>query len=467
MCSEDSDIMEGTSGTKVLLSDPKVAIPALAVPLAVAIFVQNFNSMADTMWAAWLGGSAVAGLGLAYPLYAAIVGIGNGLGIGVAAAIARCVGLSDREGATRSAGQSLLLALAASVLVAVPLVVFAEPLMYAFGAGEAGPDAVAYGMPIFAGSFFVIAGSVMSGVLRGEGAARRSMVIQVAGALFNMVLDPVLMYGLGMGVAGAGLATVAAGALSLCLGLYYYVGADDMYVRFRIRDLRPDWPVAKEILCVGLPESAEYMVMSLINIPMNYIIVGVGDPNVVGTYTSAWRVGYMVLIPCQALSGGVVSVCSTEYARDRADLVAEAYRFTARRSVLHTFYLSVLLALLSYPIACMFTASDDISYLRDNMTVCLLCLAALLPMMSMVFVGSAFLQSLEHSEIGFLSSLIRNILMVSGYFAMAAVFRSTEAIWVIMAVIEVAGGALMAWLAKVYIGRFGDSCLRGGTGNTS
>ena len=47
--------MEGTSGTKVLLSDPKVAIPALAVPLAVAIFVQNFNSMADTMWAAWLG----------------------------------------------------------------------------------------------------------------------------------------------------------------------------------------------------------------------------------------------------------------------------------------------------------------------------------------------------------------------------------------------------------------------------
>ena len=103
----------------------------------------------------------------------------------------------------------------------------------------------------------------------------------------------------------------------------------------------------------------------------------------------------------------------------------------------------------------MFTASDDISYLRDNMTVCLLCLAALLPMMSMVFVGSAFLQSLEHSEIGFLSSLIRNILMVSGYFAMAAVFRSTEAIWVIMAVIEVAGGALMAWLAKGYIGRVG------------
>ncbi len=450
--------MEETAGTKVLLSDPKKAIPALAVPLAVAIFVQNFNSMADTMWAAWLGGSAVAGLGLAYPLYATIVGIGNGLGIGAASAIARCVGLSDRRGASLSAAQALLLAFIASMMVTIPLTIFVEPLMDAFGAGEAGPDAVAYGMPIFVGSFFIIAGSVMSGILRGEGAARRSMIIQAAGALFNIVLDPILMYVCGMGVAGAGIATVAAGALSLCLGLRYYIGRDDMYVKFRISDLRPDRHSMKEILCVGLPESAEYMTMSLINIPMNYIIVGIGDPNVIGTYTSAWRVAYLVLIPCQALSGGVVSVCSAEFARGRSDLMREAYRFTARRSVIHTFYLSVLLALLSYPIACMFTASDDITYLRHNMTVCLLCLAALSPVFSMVFVGSAFLQSLEHSEMGFLSSLIRNIVMVSSYFAVAVTLHSSEAIWVVMAVIEILGGLLMAWLAKVYIRRFSRRC---------
>ena len=81
--------MEGTAGTKVVLGDPRKSIPALAAPLAVSVFVMNLNSMADTAWAAWLGGSAVAGLGLAYPLCAAISCIGNGMGIGSAAAIAR------------------------------------------------------------------------------------------------------------------------------------------------------------------------------------------------------------------------------------------------------------------------------------------------------------------------------------------------------------------------------------------
>ena len=103
--------MSSVSGVKMLMSDPRIAIPAMAAPLAVAILIQNVNSMADILWVSWLGGSAVGGLGLAYPVYASICGVGNGLAIGVSAAIARYVGVKERENASKAAGQSLFLSI--------------------------------------------------------------------------------------------------------------------------------------------------------------------------------------------------------------------------------------------------------------------------------------------------------------------------------------------------------------------
>ncbi|MGI6008983.1 MAG: MATE family efflux transporter [Methanomethylophilus sp.] len=453
--------MEGTAGTRTVLGEPEKAIPALAGPLAVSIFVMNFNGMADIAWAAWLGGSAVAGLSLAYPLYATIAGIGNGLGIGSSAAIARSVGTGDRRQASRSASQSLLLALLFSLMISIPLVIFAEDLMDAFGADEAADEAVAYGLPIFAGSFFIISGAIISGMLRGEGAARKSMAVQICGAVTNMILDPVLMYGLGMGVAGAGVATVCAGAVSLVLGLWFYLRpgrTGELYAELSVKDLRFDSRTSYEILRVGLPEAAEYAVMSLINIPANFIIIGVGGEDVVGTYTSAWRVAYMVLIPAQAYSGAIVSVCSAEFARKRADLMRRAFSFGTRKSIKLTLYLAVPMALLCYPIAWVFTVSDDLEGLREDMAFCVLMLAVLLPAMSQVFVGSAYLQSIERSEIGFLSSLIRNIVMIIGYWLAAVAVGETWAMWVAMALVEIGGGLLMWALARRYIGCFCRSC---------
>lgn len=445
--------MNETRGTRVLLSDPVSAIPQLALPLAVAIFVQNLNGVTDAMWAAWLGADALGGLGLAYPLYASIVGIGSGLAIGVAAAEARAVGLGDREGASGYAAQSFTISLVISVALAIPLVIFAVPLMDAFGSGAASREAVDYGMPFFSFGFFIIASAVMSGILRGEGAAKESMAIQVIGAATNIVLDPVLMYGLDMGVAGAGWATVIAGAVSLLLGLSFYA-RKKMFIVLRPRGMIPSARMSKEILYVGAPEAAELATMSLINIPMNFIIVGVGGASAVGFYTSAWRIAYLVLIPAQAISGAIVSVCSTEFARGRGDLVQRAFSFGTRISLKQTTILAVVMAVLSYPLAMVFTASSSMDPYRGEMCILIILLALMLPVMSQVFVGSAYLQALKHSEIGFLSSFIRNLIMVSGYFVAAELFGVTMGIWVACSAIEIFGGTMMWLFARKYVRAF-------------
>ncbi len=454
-----------TSGTKNLLGDPTVAIPVMVAPLAVAILIQNVNSMTDIMWVSWLGGTAVGGLGLAYPLYATICGFGNGLGIGVSSAIARHVGVRDREGAMRTAGQAIFLSVVFAIILSCIFVPFARPLMGLFGGGEAIDASLEYGMPIYTGCFFLIISSVMSGILRGEGAARASMIIQVAGAATNMILDPIFIYALDWGVSGAGWATVAAGIVSMVLGLSFYVKKDMMYVKLRLRDLIPNWKYSKDILYVGLPQSSEYAVMSLINMPMNYIIVAVGGASAVGIYTSAWRVAYIAFVPAQAYGGAVVSVCSAEFSAKRSKMIEKAFHFAVKKSVRHSLYLAIAMIILAYPMAIVFTQADDLQYLRTEMALLFVCLAAMLPVMSQVFVGSSFLQSIEHSGVALMSSLIRNIVMVFGYISMAWIFHTTLSIWVIMALIEIFGGVLMACLAWKYIKRFSAKCAADPTAN--
>ncbi len=456
-----------TVGTKTLLGDPTIAIPAMVAPLAVAILIQNVNSMTDIMWVSWLGGNAIGGLGLAYPLYATICGFGNGLGIGVSSAIARHVGIRDREGAMRTAGQAIFLAILFAVILACIFVPLARPLMGLFGGGDAIDASLEYGMPMYSCCFFLIIGSVMSGVLRGEGAARASMIVQVAGAATNIILDPIFIYVLDMGVAGAGWATVVAGMVSMLLGLSFYVKKDMMYVRIRPKDIIPNWKYSRDILYVGLPQSSEYAVMSLINLPMNFIIVGVGGASAVGIYTSAWRVAYIAFVPAQAYGGAVVSVCSAEFSAKRSKMIEKAFGFAVRKSVRHSLYLAIGMIILAYPMAIVFTQADDLQYLRTEMTLLFFCLAAMLPVMSQVFVGSSFLQSIEHSGVALISSLIRNIVMVFGYLSMAWIFRCTLSIWVIMAVIEIFGGILMACLAWKYIKRFSAECANDPTANLS
>ncbi len=454
-----------TVGVKTLLGDPTVAIPTMVAPLAVAILIQNVNCMTDLMWVSWLGSNAIGGLSLAYPLYSTICGFGNGLGIGVSSAIARHVGVRDREGAIHTAGQAIFLSVLFAIILACIFVPLARPLMNLFGGGEAVEASLEYGMPIFSFGFFIIISSGMSGVLRGEGAARASMIIQVAGAITNIILDPIFIYVLGMGVAGAGWATVLAGLVSLLLGLSFYMKKDLMYVRFRPKDMIPNFESSKEILYVGLPQSAEYTVMAMINLPMNFIIVGVGGAAAVGIYTSAWRVAFIAFVPAQAYGGAIVSVCSAEYSAKRSNMIEKAFGFAVKKSIRHSIYLAIALVVLAYPLATVFTIADDLTYMRADMVYLFLCIAAMLPIMSQVFVGSSFLQSVRHSGVALMSSLLRNIVMVAGYALMAWMFHTTLSIWVIMAVIEILGGVLMSALAWKYIKQFSEKCSKDPTAN--
>jgi Na+-driven multidrug efflux pump len=109
------------------------------------------------------------------------------------------------------------------VIVTVPLVIFAEQIALLFGAGETAGLAAAYGQVLFAGSFFILFVNIAYGILRAEGDARRTMHAMVAASLLNIVLDPILIYGLGLGIAGAAWGTVISLAAATSFLLLVFV----------------------------------------------------------------------------------------------------------------------------------------------------------------------------------------------------------------------------------------------------
>ncbi len=440
---------EDTAGTRVLLGDQRKGVIALAIPIGVALFFQQLNNIVDSLWVAGLGGSAMGALGIVYPIYTILIGIGNGLGIGVGAAIARNIGHRNHADANKSGAQGIVITAAVSLVLTAVLLLTAEQTMILMGAGDTVGDCLEYAYPIYVFSFFIILSGVMSGMLRGEGAAKRSMAIQVVGAVVNIILDPLLIYVLDMGVAGAAWATVIAFVVSCAMASFWYLRGKGMYITIRRQDYRPDARICRGILTVGGPEALELSIMYLFNIFLNYMVIECGGTDMVGLYSTGWRVANFILIIAQAMGGAIVAVCAAEYGMGRFDMIRDAFRYTVVVSVSWTVVLSALLALGAGPLSSVFTVSDDLAYLHDDMVQMLYFFSAFLPVMSLVYTGSALMQSVDRATGGMVNSLARNIMLSVLFFVAAGAFGTLTSLWWAMAVSEVIGGVMMG-LHAVY-----------------
>ena len=191
---------EARDNTGNILGDPRRSLIAMVVPIAIGMIVQSLNNFVDAIWVSGIGTGALAATGIVFPFFFILIGIGNGLGVGASQAIARRIGVGDREGASRVAAQVLVIGVAIGFVLTALFALLAEPIFIASGAGQYLEETMAYGLPIMLCAPIYMVSFIFSALIRSEGAAKRSMIIQVAGVSAHLVLDPVLIFGLGMGV---------------------------------------------------------------------------------------------------------------------------------------------------------------------------------------------------------------------------------------------------------------------------
>lgn len=254
------------------------AIAALAVPTILSQVITMIYNLADTFFVGHTGDPAqVAALTLVFPIYMLLTGIGNLFGIGANSRIARCLGVGDEKGVRETCAFSFYSSLAATGVVLLILGLFLEPILTLMGASSQTmePSKGYIIWVLLVGGLPTEASLMLAHMLRGEGSAKEASFGMMLGGILNIILDPIFIFPLGMGVAGAGFATMLSNLTSFAYFLFVLKRNQNSYVSLSLK-----WYTVKhagEILLVGLPAAMVIALGSSANIILTRLLSAYGD----------------------------------------------------------------------------------------------------------------------------------------------------------------------------------------------
>jgi len=444
-----------TEGVRTLLGDPRRAIVKLSIPMVVAMFLQTLYNLADAVWVSGLGPASLSAVGFTFPFFFFAMALANGIGIGGGAAISRRIGARDKDGADSVAIHSVLLSLVGGAATAVVMLLLLPRLMKLMGAGDALHLSVVYSRIIFAGVPFLFFNASGVSILRSEGDARRAMYAMAAGGVLNIVLDPVFIYALGLGVAGAALATVVSMALSTTLVAVWLFVQKKTFVDFRLRGFHLDRRALHDIGRVGLPASVSHMSMSLMSFLLTTIVARVGGTVGVAVYASGWRIIAMATLPMLGFASAVTAVTGAAFGAREFDKVRVAYFFAVKTGVVIELVLAALVVVFAPQISWIFTWAEESELLVPDLVTFLRILWLLLPTVPFGMLSSGLFQGTGKGTFALIATLIRTIVfsVPFAWFLGVQLAWGLRGVWIGMAAAGVAYVPVVFIWATRYIGR--------------
>lgn len=308
-------------------------IPKLAIPTIISMLVTSIYNMADTFFVSQISTSASAAVGIVFSVMAMIQALGFTLGMGSGNCISRTLGSRDDERAERIAATGFITALIVGVILAIGGISMLDPLVRFLGATDTiAPYAKDYAFYILLAAPIMMGSFVLNNLLRSQGYAFYSMIGITTGGILNMILDPILIFGLDMGITGAALAT----ALSQCVSfglLLFQTATREGCIRIKISKFTPKINMYGPILHAGVPSLCRQGLASVATIVLNVAANPFGDAAIAAMSIVS---RYMMFIN-SALIGfgqGFQPVCGFNFGAKRFDRVLESFWFCLKVAVI-------------------------------------------------------------------------------------------------------------------------------------
>ena len=274
-----------------------------------------------------VGSLALTGMGVCFPLITVISAFAALTGMGGAPRAAIMMGRGDHEEAERILGNCACGTLLSGLVLTVVFLLFSDPLLMLFGASaNTFPYASAY-MRIYAcGTLFVQVALGLNPFISTQGFATTSMMSTLIGAITNIILDPILIFGLGLGVQGAALATIISQALS-ALWVLRFLSGPRTQLKLRRENLHIRWKTYLPCMALGMSPFVMQSTEGLISICFNSSLLKYGGDIAVGSMTILSSVMQFSMLPLQGLSQGAQPIVSFNYGAGNADRVKKAFFF--------------------------------------------------------------------------------------------------------------------------------------------
>jgi putative MATE family efflux protein len=345
------------------LDNPTKALWTLAIPIMAGMGIQTLYTIVDMIFIGRLGGDAIAAVAFIMPLFFLILGLTFGLGSGVTASIARFIGARDKVNADNSAEHAVFLGLIISAVLTTTGLLFGKTILRKLGATEEIlPLSWAYLKITCFGLPFIIISSSFRSILAGEGDMKMPMMIAGLGTILNIILDPIFIFVLGYGIAGAAIATVLSQIIVFFIFVYMIFVKEHTYIRFRLRDFSYSGYIIKDIIQVGLPASISMIIMSFGQLVFNRILV-VYSTDAVAAYQVGGRLDMIIHLPIIAIAASLTTVVGMFYGANEIEKMKFIVKYGLSRSFLITVVSSSILYFSAPNIVAVFTDEQMIQSL--------------------------------------------------------------------------------------------------------
>lgn len=301
----------------------------LAVPAITSQVVNALYNMVDRMYIGHIpevGSAALTGVGVCFPIIMIISAFAYLFGMGGAPRASIFMGKKDNDTAEKILGNCTTSLMIIAVLLTVLVLIFQEPLLYLFGASE---NTIGYAMDymtIYAiGTIFVQLTLGLNAFISAQGFSKISMLTVVIGAVTNIVLDPIFIFGLNMGVQGAAVATVMSQALS-AIWAFWFLSGKNTILKLKRENLKINFHILLPCIALGVAPFAMQATESVLVLCFNSSLLKYGGDLAVGAMTILSSVMQFAMLPLQGLTQGGQPIISYNYGAKQGDRVQKAFK---------------------------------------------------------------------------------------------------------------------------------------------
>ena len=350
----------------------------LALPTVTAQIINMLYNIVDRIYIGHIpkiGDMALTGVGVCMPLIMIVTAFAAFAGYGGAPRASIHMGRGDHDAAERTMGNCFVVQLIISVVLTAVLLIWNRDFLMAFGASE---NTIAYGveyMNIYAmGTLFVQMTLGMNAFITAQGFAKTGMLSVLIGAVANIILDPIFIFGFHMGVAGAAWATIISQAMS-CVWVLLFLCGEKTHLKLRKKNFRLERKIVLPSLALGLTTFIMQASESVISICFNSSLLRYGSDIAVGAMTILTSVMQFAMLPLQGLGQGAQPIISYNYGARNPDRVKAAFKLLLKASLVYSTLLWACVMVFPQAFAAMFTDSQPlIAFTKTALRIYMACL---------------------------------------------------------------------------------------------
>jgi putative MATE family efflux protein len=417
----------------------------MSIPAMIAMLVQATYNLVDTIFVGrGVGALAIGGLTVAFPFQIFMMAIALMLGTGAASVVSRALGAGDKDLAARTAGSTVATAAVLGVLLAIVGFLFTNPILRLLGASDQLlPIASEYMRIVLFGTPFITVAMSSNHVIRAEGAARVSMIVMIVGALINIALDPIFIFGLGMGVRGAALATVIGQGASFLIAVGFFATGRSTHT-LTIAHFIPRAQILGRVFLLGLPAFVRQFGGTFVAVLVNNAAVNYGGDLAIAAFGAINRTLIFALMPIFGLAQGYQPIAGFSYGAGRFDRVRQSTRLAGLVAVsVTTFFFVIMVAA---PRALMSVFSVDADLVEIGVPAMRM-VVFVLPVVGLQVVGATYFLAVGKAVPSLFLGMLRQIILLIPLVSILPPLLGLRGLWMSFPIADTMAAAItMLWL---------------------